>query len=104
MLISCSAAASDISVSTSPVAAPSEPIQWRLGYDKPKDSTVARRSIGLGRVLGEGPVLQVGVWSGGGAVIGSVAGPPGAVLGAAAGAVAGLIVSWFTPKEARSDR
>lgn len=68
---------------------------------KPLPGPAGRPSIGIGRALGEGPVLQVGLWSGGGAVIGSIAGPPGAVLGAAAGAVAGLVVNWFTPKEAK---
>lgn len=103
-LLTASSSAADLSVSTSPVSAPQEPIHWTLGYEKPLPGPAGRHTIGLGRVLGEGPVLQTSLWSGGGAIIGSLAGPPGAVLGAAAGAVAGLVVNWFTPKEAKSIR
>ena len=54
-----------------------------------------RRSFGVSRLFEEGPPLQVSVWSGGGAVVGSVLGPGGAAIGAAVGALAGLTVAVF---------
>jgi hypothetical protein len=54
-----------------------------------------RTTIGLGRVLGEGKPLEVLVWGTGGAVAGSVAGPPGALIGAGVGALAGWMYSVF---------
>lgn len=96
-------AATDLTLSSATIRSRPAPLEYRLGYDKPH-STVSRGSIGFGRVLGEGPVLEVGIWGGGGAVIGSLAGPLGTVVGAAAGTVAGLIVSAFTPSGTKPNR
>ncbi len=95
--------AADLALSSATIKNKSAPLEYRFRYDKPH-SSVSRGSIGFGRVLAEGPVLQVGIWGGGGAVIGSVAGPLGTVIGAAAGTVAGLIVNAFTPAEAKRIR
>ena len=45
--------------------------------------------------MAEGKPLETMLWSGGGAIIGSVAGPPGAIIGAGIGAIAGLLVAVF---------
>ncbi|MBI3550614.1 MAG: hypothetical protein HY078_16370 [Elusimicrobia bacterium] len=49
--------------------------------------------------LDEGPMLQTLLWGGGGAIAGSLAGPPGAIVGGAVGAVVGFAVGWvYKPK------
>lgn len=63
--------------------------------EAPRGTGRARRSIGFGRVFEDGVPLNVGVWGGGGAVIGSLAGPPGAIIGAGAGALAGALYAIF---------
>ena len=51
--------------------------------------------IGAGGGISEGKRLETMLWSSGGAVIGSIAGPAGTMIGAVAGAVAGLFVAIF---------
>jgi len=63
--------------------------------EAPAGAGRARRSVGLGTLFEDKAPLNIGVWGGGGAVIGSLAGPPGALLGAGAGAFAGLLYSIF---------
>ncbi len=72
--------------------------------EAPRGAGRARRSIGFGRVFEEGVPLNVGVWGGGGAVIGSLAGPPGALIGAGAGALAGILYSVFAVPHNGPDR
>ena len=57
--------------------------------------TVVVGGGGAGLRLAEGKPLQVMVWGGAGAIVGSMAGPAGTVVGAAAGSVFGLLVSLF---------
>lgn len=54
-----------------------------------------RAAVGAGVGLSEGKPLQVMVWGGAGAVVGSTVGPLGTVVGAAAGSVFGLLFSVF---------
>lgn len=54
-----------------------------------------RTAVGVGVGLAEGKPLQVMVWGGAGAIVGSMAGPLGTVVGAAAGSVTGLLFSLF---------
>lgn len=63
--------------------------------EAPAGAGRARRSVGLGTLFEDKAPLNIGVWGGGGAVIGSLAGPPGAMIGAGAGALAGLLYSIF---------
>lgn len=84
----------DIEVST-PAAVPGRMILRVEPREAPAGQGRARRSIGFGRVFEEGVPLNVGVWGGAGAVIGSLAGPPGAVIGAGAGALAGVLYAVF---------
>lgn len=58
--------------------------------------------VGLGVAMQEGPVLETMLWGGGGAIVGSVAGPPGTLIGAAVGSVAGLIVGLIMKHRIRS--
>jgi hypothetical protein len=58
---------------------------------KPTGQVAVGTSIGLS----EGKPLQVMVWGGAGAIVGSMAGPMGTVVGAAAGAAFGLVFSAF---------
>lgn len=54
-----------------------------------------RVAVGTSAGLSEGKPLEVMVWGGAGAVVGSLAGPMGTVVGAAAGAAFGLAFSVF---------
>lgn len=54
-----------------------------------------RAAVGAGVGLPEGKPLQVMVWGGTGAIVGSTVGPLGTVVGAAAGSVFGLLFSVF---------
>lgn len=54
-----------------------------------------RAAAGVGVGLSEGKPLQVMVWGGAGAIVGSMAGPAGTVVGAAAGSAFGLLFSMF---------
>lgn len=54
-----------------------------------------RAGVGVGVGLSEGKPLQVMVWGGAGAIVGSMAGPAGTVVGAAAGSAFGLLFSMF---------
>lgn len=54
-----------------------------------------RAAVGAGVGLSEGKPLQVMVWGGAGAIVGSTVGPLGTVVGAAAGSVFGLLFSVF---------
>jgi hypothetical protein len=85
----------DVTVSTRPAPGPGAGILRVEPREAPAGQGRARRTIGFGRVLEDGVPLNVGVWGGGGAVIGSLAGPPGAIIGAGAGALAGLLYSAF---------
>lgn len=59
-----------------------------------------RAAVGAGVGLSEGKPLQVMVWSGAGAIVGSTVGPLGTVVGAAAGSVFGLLFSIFAAPRA----
>jgi hypothetical protein len=87
---------SDVSVSTRTAKPP--PIEFRLDQ-RPIEASEGGRGgrAGLGVSIGlkEGKPLEVLVWGSGGAVAGSLAGPPGALIGGAAGALCGLIYSKF---------
>lgn len=85
----CAAAptlSSEVAVSSAPKKE-SAPIQFKF------DQT--GRSVGAKGGLSEGKPLEVAVWGTGGAVAGSLAGPPGALIGAGVGAVLGLLYSVF---------
>ncbi|TPW19983.1 MAG: hypothetical protein FD126_2141 [Elusimicrobia bacterium] len=51
--------------------------------------------VRVGAGISEGKPLQVMVWGGAGAIVGSIAGPAGTVVGAAAGSAFGLLFSMF---------
>lgn len=89
LLAAPASAAGDLSVSSAPVR---ENLNLKWGLQKTPRGAAG---VGVGVGLKEGKPLQMMLWSGAGAVVGSFAGPPGAVIGAAAGAVAGLLVSIF---------
>lgn len=59
------------------------------------DAPYRRRSIRLGHFFEEGKPLEMTLWGSGGAVIGSLGGPAGALIGAGAGALCGLVYSVF---------
>lgn len=52
-------------------------------------------ALGTSVGLAEGKPLEVMVWGGAGAIVGSTVGPLGTVVGAAAGSVFGLLFSMF---------
>lgn len=54
-----------------------------------------RSEAGQGGGISEGKPLEMTIWGGSGAVIGSLAGPAGTIIGAAAGAFVGLLISIF---------
>ena len=58
-------------------------------------ATERKTPMRVGAGISEGKPLQVMVWGGAGAIVGSMAGPLGTVVGAATGSVFGLIVSIF---------
>lgn len=51
--------------------------------------------------MNEGKPLEFLVWGGGGAILGSLAGPAGAALGGTVGAAAGLLFSTFVEPRTR---
>jgi hypothetical protein len=82
----------DISVSSRPARGKPEPIRFDFGYHKaPSESQ--RASIGTSGGMKEGKKLEMLMWGSGGAVVGSLAGPPGALIGGAVGALCGLVYS-----------
>lgn len=86
------AAAPTLSVSSATVAADHKPpVRVGLLPGGPQ----RRAAVGTGVGIPEGKPLQVMVWGGTGAVVGSTVGPLGTVVGAAAGSVIGLLVSIF---------
>ena len=78
---------------SSPTVTDARPPGPRVGLLPPGPQK--RAAIGVGGGIGEGPALEVMVWGGTGAIIGSAAGPIGAAVGGAFGAVVGLIYSFF---------
>ena len=54
-----------------------------------------RPEAGKGGGISEGKPLEMTIWGGSGAVIGSLAGPVGTIIGAASGAFVGLLISIF---------
>ena len=77
----------DVTVS-SVAASKASPITFKL------DSTNEdRSSVGVSVGIKEGKPLEVLLWSSGGAIAGSLAGPAGAIIGAGAGALCGLLYS-----------
>lgn len=54
-----------------------------------------RSEAGRGGGISEGKPLEMTIWGGSGAVIGSLAGPVGTIIGAASGALVGLLISIF---------
>ena len=54
-----------------------------------------RAAVGASGGIGEGKPLEVMVWGGAGAIVGSTVGPLGTVVGAAAGSAFGLLFSMF---------
>jgi len=82
----------DVGVSTK--AADKGPIEFKLSFE-PGDGVRVPKHIGVRAKLAEGKPLQMMLWGGAGAVVGTLAGPFGAAVGGAAGVVAGLLFSIF---------
>lgn len=68
-----------------------------LTSDVSVSSLTARGKLpGVGKGgISEGKPLEMTIWGGSGAVIGSLAGPVGSIIGAASGAFVGLLISIF---------
>ncbi len=64
-----------------------KPPPFVFGFDK----TTGSPTVGVG--LADGKTLEMSLWGGGGAMIGSVAGPVGIVVGGLLGAAVGLFVA-----------
>ena len=93
VLLAGAAPAQDLSVSSQTLPAKPAAAVYRVGMVESTAVFPGRPRhgfLGLGRLFEEGKPLQMTVWSGGGAVCGSLAGPVGAAIGAAAGALVGL--------------
>ncbi|MBI5596567.1 MAG: hypothetical protein HY928_10805 [Elusimicrobia bacterium] len=86
-------AAVTVTASSSPIHVDAPPLM-RLGA-QPAATPTGRASVGVGMGLSEGKPLEMLLWGGSGAVVGSMAGPLGAAVGGAAGAVVGLLYSVF---------
>lgn len=84
---------SDILVSSAPVSK-REPPLFRFNFQQ-GTGPQGRSSVGIGVGLSEGKPLEMMLWGGSGAVVGSLAGPLGTIAGAATGAVVGLLISIF---------
>jgi hypothetical protein len=74
--------------------------------DKPRRKGAAtfahEQSAGRGGGLSEGIKLETLLWGGGGAIIGSLAGPVGAVAGGAVGFLVGLSIGIVMPRKQSS--
>ena len=79
-------------VTASSTAVKTTDFKFRVEDDRTKHG---RAEVGVSLMMDEGRPLEFLVWGGGGAILGSLAGPAGAALGAAAGAAAGLLFSTF---------
>lgn len=88
-----SRAAVTVTSSSSPLHVDVPPLM-RLGV-QPAATPTGRASLGASVGLAEGKPLEMLIWGGSGAVVGSMAGPVGAAVGGAAGAVVGLLYSVF---------
>lgn len=93
LLAAPSGAAVSVTASSSPIHVDAAPLM-RLGL-QPAATPTGRASVGAGVGLSEGKPLEMLLWGGSGAIVGSMAGPVGAAVGGAAGAVVGLLYSVF---------
>jgi hypothetical protein len=66
----------------------------------PDQDQGARAASGGG--LKEGRKLEVLLWGGGGAIVGSLAGPVGTIVGAAVGSLIGLAVGTVMPRKQKA--
>ena len=62
------------------------------------------RSAGGGGGISEGIKLETLLWGGGGAIIGSLAGPVGAIVGGSVGSLVGLTIGIIMPRRQNSPK
>lgn len=93
LLAAPAAAEPALTSSSAPIHLDAPPLM-RLGH-QPAVTPSGKASIGVGVGLSEGKPLEMLLWGGSGAIVGSMAGPLGAAVGGAAGAAIGLLYSVF---------
>lgn len=75
---------------------------------KPQRKSVSvfdsNQGVNRGGGISEGIKLEMVIWGGGGAIIGSLAGPVGTVIGAAAGSLIGLTIGIIMPRKQSSPK
>lgn len=64
----------------------------------------SNQGVNKGGGISEGIKLETVIWGGGGAIIGSLAGPVGTVIGAAAGSLIGLTIGIIMPRKQSSPK
>ena len=76
--------------------------------DKPRRESMPvfahGRSAGGGGGISEGIKLETLLWGGGGAIIGSLAGPVGAIVGGSIGSLVGLTIGIIMPRRQNSPK